>query len=288
MVRIARQARGEKNKKLFQIFSRQAVNDVFVTSMARWEEHLRMLVVLERECLALREEVEHLNEKQEVLATLMEGGKMSLQKVAPENYHEKIFEELKELEEQKTREALDWYNESNGKAKGNEQGVGHCSGAFDNSTFGSCSSSMEFDTDDAMSASSKMAPDADEAKSESSSIGLAKGKERDWWSIDLEGAMEKLEVTGPLSGTEGGSVDPAGKMGQRSARTKAARERSKKLKEAEMEKDGEVPQEESVEIRSPKRKVSRVESEETQDYAGDSGNQPGRSRGNELRAERPW
>ena len=40
----------------------------------------------------------------------------------------------------------------------------------------------------------------------------------------------------------------------------------KKLKEAEMEVDGEVPQEGSVEIRSPKRKVIRVESEETQDH----------------------
>ena len=42
-----------------------------------------MTIVLERECLALREEVRHLNEKQEVLATLMEG-KMSMQKVALE------------------------------------------------------------------------------------------------------------------------------------------------------------------------------------------------------------
>ena len=51
--------------------------------------------------------VEHLSEKQEVLATLMED-KMSMQKVAPEKYQEKIFEELKkELEEQKTKEALE-------------------------------------------------------------------------------------------------------------------------------------------------------------------------------------
>ena len=66
-----------------------------------------MLVVLERECLALREEVEHLNEKQEVLTILMEGT-MNMQKVAPEKNPEKIFEELKELEEQKTREALEF------------------------------------------------------------------------------------------------------------------------------------------------------------------------------------
>ena len=34
-------------------------------------------------------------------------GKMSLQKVAPEKYQEKIFEELKEMDKQKTREALE-------------------------------------------------------------------------------------------------------------------------------------------------------------------------------------
>ena len=51
----------------------------------------------------------------------------------------------------------------------------------------------------------------------------------------------------------------------RSAQTKVAREESEKPKKAEVEVDGDVPQEESVEIQSPKRKVIRVESEETQD-----------------------
>ena len=61
-------------------------------------------------------------------------------------------------------------------------------------------------------------------------------------------------------------MDPIGKMDHRSARVKTAREESEKLKEAEMEVDGEVPQEASAEIQSPKRKVIRVESEETQDH----------------------
>ena len=51
---------------------------------------------------------------------------------------------------------------------------------------------------------------------------------------------------------------------------KAAREESEKPKEAGMEVDGEVPQEESVEIQSPKRNVIRVESEETQDCVRDT------------------
>ena len=37
----------------------------------------------------------------------------------------------------------------------------------------------------------------------SSWTALAKGKERDWWSVDMEVEMEKLEVVGLLSGTEG-------------------------------------------------------------------------------------
>ena len=44
-----------------------------------------MLVALEKGCLALKQEVEHLNERQEVLNNLMEG-KMTMQKVAPEDF----------------------------------------------------------------------------------------------------------------------------------------------------------------------------------------------------------
>ena len=121
-----RQARSEKRKKLFQILSRQEAKEIPVASMARWEEHLRMLIVLERECLDLTEANEHLSEKQEVLAVLMEG-KMSLLKVAPEKFHEKIFHDLKELEEQKTKEAMELLGTSAqvgeiGKMKGTEQG----------------------------------------------------------------------------------------------------------------------------------------------------------------------
>ena len=39
------------------------------------------------------------------------------------------------------------------------------------------------------------------------------GKKRDWWSIDLEGEIEKLEVEGGFSETKGESVDPKGEIG---------------------------------------------------------------------------
>ena len=47
-----------------------------------------------------------------------------------------------------------------------------------------------------------LAFDTDEAMFGSSLTALAKEKERERWSIDLEGDMEKLEVVGPLSRTE--------------------------------------------------------------------------------------
>ena len=103
---IARQARGEQRQRLFQIFSRQGAKGILVASVARWEEHLRMLTVLERKCLDLSEAIEQLSEKQELLATLMES-KKSLQKVAPDEFQRQIFQELKELEERKSREALE-------------------------------------------------------------------------------------------------------------------------------------------------------------------------------------
>ena len=90
--RIVRQARSEKHKKLFQIFSRKGVKEIPVASMARLEERLRMLKVLERECLDLGGTIEHLSEKQELLATLKES-KMSLQTVALEKLQEKVLKE---------------------------------------------------------------------------------------------------------------------------------------------------------------------------------------------------
>ena len=69
-----RQARGEKHKKMFQIFSRKGAKEILVASVARWEEHQRMIMVLERECLDLSEAIEPLR------------AKMRLQKVGPKEF----------------------------------------------------------------------------------------------------------------------------------------------------------------------------------------------------------
>ena len=59
------------------------------------------LMVLERRCLDLSEAVEQLSEMQELLPTRMES-KKCLQQDVPKTLHEKIFQELKELEETMT------------------------------------------------------------------------------------------------------------------------------------------------------------------------------------------
>ena len=71
--------------------------------------------------------------------------------------------------------------------------------ATDGFSFCSSSSSTAYDVDEAMSTSSRKSP--------------SMGKERDWWSADLEGEMEELEVEGSFSVAEGGSMDPERKGG---------------------------------------------------------------------------
>ena len=61
--------------------------------------------------------------------------------------------------------------------------TGPQSRGHDNSSFGSCSSSLAFNTDEAMSASSRMAQDADEAMSEQSVTALAKAGGSLTWRV---------------------------------------------------------------------------------------------------------
>ena len=104
-------------------------------------------------------------------------GKTSMQKAAPE----KIFE----LEEQRTKKALmvKWEGERERarmlQAMELSGAVRNFPRALDSSSLDSCSSSLGHDTDEAMS--------------EPSWTALAKGTERYWWSVDLEGEMGKLE-----------------------------------------------------------------------------------------------
>ena len=62
----------------------------------------------------------------------------------------------------------------------------------------------------------------DEAMSEASWAAPAKEKARDWWSIELEGEVEELELGCPWTVTKGDSMDPEGEMNHQSDGKKAA------------------------------------------------------------------
>ena len=74
-------------------------------SWARWNAQLKGLVELERRCRNTRQEVQVLSDRQEICNSTKED-KLKLQSRATERYHDQIFEEMKELEEKESEEAL--------------------------------------------------------------------------------------------------------------------------------------------------------------------------------------
>ena len=51
------QARGEGHQRLFQAFNLQGAEELLVGSLARWEEHQRMLTILEQQCQELSQAI---------------------------------------------------------------------------------------------------------------------------------------------------------------------------------------------------------------------------------------
>ena len=75
-------------------------------SLARWDTQLKGLVELERRCQNLMHEVKLQSQRQEVLVGMVVN-KTDMQKEASKKYQEKMFEEFKEVEEQRAKEALE-------------------------------------------------------------------------------------------------------------------------------------------------------------------------------------
>ena len=114
--------------------------------------------------------------------------KKDMQRTAPVDCQMKIYEELKELEEQRTKEALVPVPKKHKlrKMEGERERArtmqrlevtnttSPWSGGHECSSFGSCSSCFATNTDEEMSASSKVAPEVDKAISEESWTALAK------------------------------------------------------------------------------------------------------------------
>ena len=128
----------------------------------------------------------------------------------------KNYDELKELEEQRATETLvlvqkkhkliKWEGERETARTMQSLEVTRTMGPLSGharSSFGSCSPSLVPNIDEAMSVISRMAQEMEEAKSEAPWTAQAKEKERDWWSIDLEGEVKELEVGCPWTVTKG-------------------------------------------------------------------------------------
>ena len=149
-------------------------------------------------------------------------GKKSLQKVAPEDFQRLLFQESKELEEQSIGGYWDVSSSwEKGKGKESSKDVttdvaeGGFSGAIDSSSFGSCSTWHKTRMKQCPRLPGRLQPS---------------GRKENWWSADLEGEVEKLEVEGGFSGAEGGSVDPTGMVDHWSARIKTTNEGSGEVK----------------------------------------------------------
>ena len=104
IMQIAQQARNEKGQKIFDIF-RQGEEEVCIASLARWDTQLKGPAELERRCQGMMQEVKPSSERKEVLKGMVED-KIRLQRKATEKYFEKILEEMRELEERKSKGAL--------------------------------------------------------------------------------------------------------------------------------------------------------------------------------------
>ena len=113
--------------------------------------------------------------------------------------------------------------------------------------------------------SSRKVQDKEETTSEASWTAVTKGKEKEMWRLGPEGEAERPEATFSWNDAEGFSVNPEGEGRHEQVRANITRKERENQAKTEEKVDGEAPCEECAEIQSPKRKVIRVESEETQD-----------------------
>ena len=102
---VAQQARNEIGQKFIEIFWQEEEEELCIASWARWAAQWKGLVELERRCQDTSQEIRLLNKRQEMLLNAIEG-KLKMQSRANERLHDRIIEEIKEVERKKTEEAL--------------------------------------------------------------------------------------------------------------------------------------------------------------------------------------
>ena len=183
------------------------------------------------------QEVIQKSERQEVLTGLVED-KVRLQSKATEKYYETIFDELRELEGKKAKEALLLvqkkhilirYQSERDKARmlqsmGGSRARRNWFDTQDTFSFVSCSPSMACDMEEVYSESSRKMQDKEETTSEASwTATKGKGKGKEVWRLEPENETEKPEATVLWKEAEGVSVNPDGERHYEQTRAKNTR-----------------------------------------------------------------
>ena len=176
---------------------------MYIASLATWDTQLNGLVELERRCQDLMQEVKLLCERLEVLTGMVVSEK------APKKYQEKVFEEIKEFEEQRAKEALElvqkkhmlikWEGERE-RAKMLQRLRGSRAIKLWSDARDSCPLSRA-DMEEVCLESSRKMQDKEETTSEASWTAVAKGKEKE---------VERPDATVLWNGVEGVYVNPEG------------------------------------------------------------------------------
>ena len=231
---IKQQAMSEDGQNFLEVFW-QEEGSLCVASWARWEAQRKGLVGLERRCQDISREIQMLNKRQEMFQNAIED-ELRVQDRASERMQDQIIEEIKELVRTKTKDTLQlagkehdlWMYQMNEEAK-RLQGV------------------TKLRKDEEM----VWAPPIE--KSELPSWEEATTVAESEWRLEPEGEAKVPGIIIVSDAVEGTFVDLDGESRHEQVEAKLSRSGREMLNEGE-------------EIRSPKRKVIRVASEETQDY----------------------
>ena len=106
---IAMNARSEKRRRLFHIFSGQGQSEFLVVSAARWDEYSRMRARQEEECQELNKVIQFLSDRQGKLFVMMERKRNWMSeawRIFENRYSKKPKEEMELLERKRILEVL--------------------------------------------------------------------------------------------------------------------------------------------------------------------------------------
>ena len=100
---VAQQGRSENGQEIFEVFWQEG--ELCVASWARWDAQWKSLMELERRCQDMSREIQMLSKRQDIFQNAIEG-KLRVQSIASERLLDQIIEEIKEMEQKRTEEAL--------------------------------------------------------------------------------------------------------------------------------------------------------------------------------------